>query len=1745
MKKERSEIRRGILAGLAVILMSTGMSYTVSAAEKDENTDSEWEIVSGILDSYPGIYTEDTPLGSPWDTTYSPDGPFMGNGTVYAFVAGDHKEQNLYISHSNMWQDRTMNNGQEYTTFGGLTIKKSEEPSVDEKKQDFRYEQDMKNAEVTAQSEDGFTTKTWLSAKENIIVTEIKNETTETLPIEISGWTANANTGGEVKGDIMIATKAGVSKAKSERPSGDGTWEGWTVNIAMASKIIDDIEKEVKNVEQGRNTIKFTLNPEESVTLVSAVEGGKETKTENTMEQAKQKAVDKLNTRLTKVSLDGAKQRHRDYWKDYWLKSYIDIQDEKIERMYYGMLYQLGCSTSVSSENNGGVAAGLFPWTAAEHPAWQGDYTTNTDFQRQIHPLVTANRTSGIQNYINIVKQYWPEAQRRSASQEHLNWIIDGTQRPDQFTEGIPDGALFPTHIGPWGASTEQYDNKNDYWNSPADATSVLVPIIKLWKYTQDDKLLQELYPMMKSVATFWEKYITFEDGKYVVYGATHEGVPGRNPILDVDACKYMLKNTILAADQLGVDIDRIKTWQNIVDNMSDVPTMEYRGKTMICDVEGRTESNPGNTFDNNPVTIQSVYYFDSIGMSESPEEKEKYINYLDVKNGLGNHRRLISATRLGYDIHEIMDQLKAGSITPNPSDWEGIRGNNTIGDIGVTGRMAIIQDSLIQSNEGFINIFANWYDDQATSFRRLRTENAFLVDADMNEFGQVTYTHILSEKGRKCSVLNPWRADGLEMKVYKDGREVQTSVEENSLGDVYIFKTEAGGTYNLVPTEKLPEKIEIAEEDVKLFIEDTLELNVKTNVEGDIVWKSSDDKTAKVKNGVVTPLRFGEVEITAVSADDEKIFDTCIIHVVNSVKIPSEKLRAVADSEENNGSDGPASSAVDGSESTYWHSGYSDGKVKPDIANNNNNTITIDLGTEYKIGRLEYVPRQSGSNGTIAKYEIWCSKEETGDDFTKISEGSWESDAETKTAEFAPADCRRLRIRAMETYGDNQWISAAEFYPYKVAEKVGNIVNIIAEIPQLHVSEDTPWTDVLKLLPEQIEAELSTGAKVQTDVEWNAASYSGESGTITGKLVCSGKITNTNNVQAEVEIIVEKIDREGLQKIYDKYHSMEHGLYTNESWAALQEALKYAKSILEKEDVSASEMLEAKIKLESMARALKEIEGIELAEEEVTVYLDILKKMSVRNNTDKTLKWSSENDEIVTVDEDGVITPVSVGTATVTVSTEDTEYTDTCEVHVQRNERNYNRENPMFTECESGHHEDFVPENVADGKTGGNNTEYAWVSKNIPIEAPRWIAVSFENPVAINKWRVTHVDTDGTGGSITRNFELQVSENGKDWATVDTVTDNKELVTERAFADNGQITSKYFRLYITEADNYNGQWPNNMARIDEWELLFEYGNYTVEFLPGEAEGEAHSQELRYNEEKILDANTFTRKGYVFDSWSDEEGNRYKDGQAVTNLTPERDGKVVFTAQWRPVNYTVSYDLNGGEGKMPESIKCSYDTEVILASTDGITRGDYEIKGWNTKADGSGTDYMSEEYVSNLTAKEGETVILYAKWTKTDIERSIDKSVLKTIVENADKIDVKLYTEESVKSFEKVLKKAKELLSDESLSAEDQEKVDMAVNELKQAIDSLELMDHGTIENGDDGNNTPGSGSDNNDGTDTPGSDNNTGNNTSGNDSKDNNQQAAVKTGDLTSLVLPIIGISTSIISLIILGLVLLRKRHK
>ena len=92
------------------------------------------------------------------------------------------------------------------------------------------------------------------------------------------------------------------------------------------------------------------------------------------------------------------------------------------------------------------------------------------------------------------------------------------------------------------------------------------------------------------------------------------------------------------------------------------------------------------------------------------------------------------------------------------------------------------IDEMLLQSYEGVIRIFPDWPKDEDARFGNLRAVGAFLVSAELKN-GAATGVKILSEKGRDCTVQNPW--PGRRVILLRNSRPVQIFS-----GARFIFKT-------------------------------------------------------------------------------------------------------------------------------------------------------------------------------------------------------------------------------------------------------------------------------------------------------------------------------------------------------------------------------------------------------------------------------------------------------------------------------------------------------------------------------------------------------------------------------------------------------------------------------------------------------------------------------------------------------------------------------------------------------------------------------------------------------------------------------------------------------------------------------------------------------------------------------------------------------------------------------------------
>jgi uncharacterized repeat protein (TIGR02543 family) len=160
---------------------------------------------------------------------------------------------------------------------------------------------------------------------------------------------------------------------------------------------------------------------------------------------------------------------------------------------------------------------------------------------------------------------------------------------------------------------------------------------------------------------------------------------------------------------------------------------------------------------------------------------------------------------------------------------------------------------------------------------------------------------------------------------------------------------------------------------------------------------------------------------------------------------------------------------------------------------------------------------------------------------------------------------------------------------------------------------------------------------------------------------------------------------------------------------------------------------------------------------------------------------------------------------------------------------------------------------------------------------------------------------------------------------------------------------------------------------------------FTVTFMSNGVEVE--KQEV-LRDEKIVEPVAPIRIGYIFGGWYKEEAATQEWDFAADTVA----GATSLYAKWTANSYAIAFDGNSANvsGTMAP-LAAIYDVEIALTEN-GYTRIGYTFKGWNTKADGTGTAYADKAQVKNLTTAPDSTVTLYAQWEVTPV---IDEETLK------------------------------------------------------------------------------------------------------------------------------------------------------
>ena len=627
--------------------------------------------------------------------------------------------------------------------------------------------------------------RTYVAATEDLLIVELTNDGKEPLTGTLGMW---ALPGRGTREKISTNDAGNVVSAVKEYLSGA---EGG----AQPAEIPTLAASAVRVI--GQKGLAIDIKPGKTATIALALKS-------NYDEKDPSSAVQKLVLDLNAEKMKNLEQKHREWWKNYWTSSLIDIGDAALEKDYYLYYYQAG-----SSLRDKVFPPGLFGlWTTHDDPNWCGDYHLNFDFQSQYWALYKANYIRQADCFQQPVLDFMERGRYYATNSQNCRgvyypvgiWVkgMESSRQPGRKIPAIELGGVF--------------------MGQKCNVGYCVINMAMHWYHTYDVDYAKQVYPFVVEAADFWEDYLRFEPagstaptnfsvrppvaeingvpvdkipvdklppGRYSIYNSSiqESSGPDYNNPMDLGLVHCIFTLALDMSEGLGVDAGRRDKWAHIAKNLARFATFEKDGKTVFRYSEKGTE-----WIDGNSVGLHHIYPAGVIGPDDDAKLIETARNMLDAKgrawfgdNGLNSHYP--AAVRMGYDPEKLLERLRG----------QGRMTNGFQGSIESSTLPNTINEMLCMSHRQVIRVFWCWPKNKDARFWTLRAEGAFLVSSALKS-GKVQYVRIVSEKGRDCTVLNPWAGKSID--VYRDGKKAETA---KASGDRTVLKTKAGETIVLV----------------------------------------------------------------------------------------------------------------------------------------------------------------------------------------------------------------------------------------------------------------------------------------------------------------------------------------------------------------------------------------------------------------------------------------------------------------------------------------------------------------------------------------------------------------------------------------------------------------------------------------------------------------------------------------------------------------------------------------------------------------------------------------------------------------------------------------------------------------------------------------------------------------------------------------------------------------------------------
>jgi alpha-L-fucosidase 2 len=726
-------MKRTILA-ISTILMIVIILMNLGCRQKKAGMD--------YISKYKGVFT--TPP-SVVPTLFATDGPIAGNGDVGIVYTGNPESQRFYFSKNDFWRSKPGYPDGAINLVGGLDILADSLEGAS-----YYVEQHIDHATINAlfqRNDFQYKLNSWVSATDNLVVIELES-TSKPVKISLNLWPKAGN--GSVIDSGRVDNVYWVSR-KFESSDLE-----WPTSITVAMNISGAPDKT------------FLLNPSEKIYISISF------CTNHDREDHFETAIRKAKS-ITLSSIKQLRSDHENWWAGFWAKSRVEIGDTIIERGYYASQYLLACCS-----RNVKFPPGLWGNSLTEDAGfynWTGDYHLNYNHQAPWWGVYSSNQIELSEPYDAPILDYMENGRK------HAKELLDCR------------GVYYPVGIGPKGFCASRFplteEKMMKYYKTPdtmieggymfcgqkSHAVFCTANMFMRFYHTYDSAYALKVYPFLLEVANFWEDYLKYENGRYVVYddnffevgpwqGKDYEKNYGDiNPSLTLGMLKMFFRNIIDISTFLNRDIQRHEKWQHILENLSKIPTIEYNGIIRIPGAEGGTGSGTDYTKGYSTGFIGYwgmhglIWPSDAFGLRRDPDFVKILRDEIstwsdDIWMNAMINTIFTAAVRCGVSPEFILAKLSERiTKTSYPNMYMPYGGGGTETFSGVP---SCINEMLLQGYEGMIRVFPAWPENKDAKFENLRTYGAFLVSSEIKD-GKIKFLYVVSEKARPCIIENPW----------------------------------------------------------------------------------------------------------------------------------------------------------------------------------------------------------------------------------------------------------------------------------------------------------------------------------------------------------------------------------------------------------------------------------------------------------------------------------------------------------------------------------------------------------------------------------------------------------------------------------------------------------------------------------------------------------------------------------------------------------------------------------------------------------------------------------------------------------------------------------------------------------------------------------------------------------------------------------------------------------------------------